>query len=61
MTREEMIEDLVSREIDLIFEAGVDVFVKNILIYGSSRIPYDDMTDEEIAKEYNEVFEEDEA
>lgn len=61
MKREEMIEDLVSREIDLIFEAGVDVFVKNILIYGSSRIPYDEMTDEEIAKEYEETFEEDEA
>lgn len=60
MTREEMIEELVSHEMDLIFEAGIDLFIKNILIYGTSRTPYDEMTDEEIKADYDETFEEDE-
>ena len=59
MTRDQMIEDLADREMDLIFEAGIEPFVKNVLIYGSSRKPYDQMTDEEVIAEYQEVFLED--
>ena len=61
MTREEMIEDLADREMDVIFEAGIETFVRNVLIYGSSRKPYSMMTEGELTAEYREVFyEEDE-
>ena len=60
MTREEMIEDLADREMDVIFEAGIDIFVKNVLIYGSSRKPYSMMTEGELAAEYKAIFMEDE-
>lgn len=56
MTREEMIEDLADREMDVIFEAGIDIFVKNVLIYGSSRKPYSMMTEGELQAEYQEIF-----
>lgn len=56
ITRSEMVEALVDREMDNIFEAGVEEFVRNVLIHGSSRVPFSKMTDVEVCEAWDETF-----
>lgn len=63
MTREQMIDALVERRVNRIFDCDAEIWIEARLRHGMDWEPYINMTDEEIREEYLDAFadEEDEA
>ena len=56
MTREEMIDELVEEITNSIIDCGAAAWIEGRLRYGMSFVPYEEMTDEQIEREYRDTF-----
>ena len=54
MTREEMIDRMVARDIESIIHWDEDHWFLKSVLYGDCWVPYNQLTDEQVIAEYNE-------